>query len=137
MGAPRRSGPIAAEPGLDPRDARPRRQRGRGARRPPGGDSVLDVLAQAGQDTRLIASAAVLTLAGAALLGPRAGGSGADVRMAFANVRLLPCLLREAPDRQLTALTEALAPAAAPAASALAGGVGTAGTAIRTVTRSR
>ena len=76
----------------------------------------------------MIVSAAVITFAGAALLGPRAGGSGADARMAFTNVRLLPCLVHESTGRQLTALTHALAPAAAPAAAALDSGAGTAGT---------
>jgi len=72
----------------------------------------------------------VLALAGAALLGPRAGGSGADARMAFTNVRLLPCLLKDEASRQLAALTEALAPIAAPAASGSGPGRGTAGPAV-------
>jgi hypothetical protein len=96
---------------------------------PAAGDAaVLDVLAEVGQDTRIVAAAAVLTLAGAALIGPRAGGSGMDARIAFTNVRLLPCLVKEGTARQLTALTEALAPVAAPAAASLSGGAGLTGT---------
>jgi hypothetical protein len=91
------------------------------------GGGVLDVVAQVGQDTRIVATAAVLTLAGAALIGPRAGGTTPDARIAFTNVRLLPCLVKEGAGRQLTALTEALAPVAAPAAASLSGGAGLAG----------
>jgi hypothetical protein len=42
--------------------------------------------------------------------------------MAFTNVRLLPCLLKDAAGRQLTAITEGLAPVAAPAYAALSDG---------------
>jgi hypothetical protein len=42
--------------------------------------------------------------------------------MAFTNVRLLPCLVKDGAGRQLTALTEALAPAAAPAHAAISAG---------------
>jgi hypothetical protein len=82
-------------------------------------DSVLGVVTQVGQDTRIVAAAAVLTFAAASLIGPRAGGSGADARMAFTNVRLLPCLVKDAAGRQLTAITQGIAPAAAPAYAAL------------------
>ena len=123
--------PIAARGEFDPTIPAPTLDGSVAAAQPSaGGDSVLDIIAQAGQDTRLVASAAVLTLAGAALLGPRAGGSGADARMAFTNVRLLPCLLKEQASRQLTALTGTLAPIAAPAASGLGTGVGASGPAI-------
>ena len=88
---------------------------------PPGmaSDSVLGVVTQVGQDTRIVAAAAVMTFAAASLIGPRAGGSGADARMAFTNVRLLPCLVKDAAGRQLSAITQGLAPAAAPAYAAL------------------
>ena len=123
--------PVAARGEFDPTIPEPTLDTSVAAAHPSaGGDSVLDIVAQAGQDTRLVASAAVLTLAGAALLGPRAGGSGADARMAFTNVRLLPCLLKEEASRQLTALTETLAPIAAPAASGLGSGVSASGPAI-------
>jgi hypothetical protein len=85
-------------------------------------DSVLGVVTQVGQDTRIVAAAAVMTFAAASLIGPRAGGSGADARMAFTNVRLLPCLLKDVAGRQLTAITQGLAPAAAPAYAALSEG---------------
>jgi hypothetical protein len=103
---------------------------------PPGvdSDSVLGIVTQVGQDTRIVAAAAVMTFAAVAVIGPRAGSSGVDARMAFTNVRLLPCLLKEAAGRQLTAITEGLAPAAAPAYAALsdrAAAVGTGGPAIR------
>jgi hypothetical protein len=96
---------------------------------PPGmaSDSVLGVVTQVGQDTRIVAAAAVMTFAAASLIGPRAGGSGADARMAFTNVRLLPCLLKDAAGRQLTAITQGLAPAAAPAYAALSEGVASGG----------
>jgi hypothetical protein len=93
-----------------------------------GDGGVLNVLAEVGQDTRIVATAAVLTLAGAAIIGPRAGGSGTDARLAFTNVRLLPCLVKEGTARQLTALTEALVPVAAPAAASISGGAGITGT---------
>jgi hypothetical protein len=116
--------PIAAGADVDPIVVPPMSGSEVAAAPPPtaGGGSVLDVIAQAGQDTRLVASAAVITMAGAALLAPRSGGVGADARMAFTNVRLLPCLIQESTGRQLTALTHALAPAAAPAAAALDSG---------------
>jgi hypothetical protein len=85
-------------------------------------ESVLGVVAQVGQDTRIVAAAALMTFAAATVIGPRAGGSGVDARMAFTNVRLLPCLLKEAAGRQLTAITEGLAPVAAPAYAALSDG---------------
>jgi hypothetical protein len=85
-------------------------------------ESVLGVVAQVGQDTRIVAAAALMTFAAATVIGPRAGGSGADARMAFTNVRLLPCLLKEAAGRQLTTITEGLAPVAAPAYAALSDG---------------
>jgi hypothetical protein len=90
-------------------------------------ESVLGVVAQVGQDARIVAAAAVMTFAAATVLGPRAGGSGADARMVFTNVRLLPCLLKEAAGRQLTAITEGLAPAAAPAYAALSDSAAAAG----------
>jgi hypothetical protein len=96
---------------------------------PPGmaSDSVLGVVTQVGQDTRIVAAAAVMTFAAASLIGPRAGGSGADARMAFTNVRLLPCLVKDAAGRQLSAITQGLAPAAAPAYAALSEGAASAG----------
>jgi hypothetical protein len=103
---------------------------------PPGvdSDSVLGVVAHVGQDTRLVAAAAIMTFAAASVIGPRAGGSGADARMAFTNVRLLPCLLKESAGRQLTAITQGLAPAAAPASAALSEGAAAGSSTIRDAT---
>jgi hypothetical protein len=72
-----------------------------------------------------------MTFAAATVVGPRAGGSGADARMAFTNVRLLPCLLKDAAGRQLTAITEGLAPVAAPAYAALSDGAAAGGPLVR------
>jgi hypothetical protein len=60
------------------------------------------------------------------MLGPRAGGSGANARMAFTNVRLLPCLVRDSAERHLAALTDALSAAGSTPAAAL-GGAGAGG----------
>ena len=42
-------------------------------------DSALAAIAEAAPDVRVLVSAAVLAMAAAALVGPRASGSGADV----------------------------------------------------------
>ena len=97
---------------------------------PADADSVLDIVAQAGADGRVLVSAAVLTLAGAAILAPRAGGTGADARMAFTQVRLLPCLVKESASRHIVALTENLAAVTGtPLAAGAAAGTGAAGSA--------
>jgi hypothetical protein len=72
-------------------------------------DSPLAVLAEVAPDARVLVSAAVLALAGAAVLGPRAGGSGADLPMAFRNVRLLPCMIKASLERHVSMLAEAVA----------------------------
>jgi hypothetical protein len=76
------------------------------------GSSLTDVMSQVAPDARLLASAAVLTFASEAILGARFVGPGADARMAFTNVRLLPCLVRSGVEQQLAALTGGRAPAA-------------------------
>ncbi|HEX5859204.1 MAG TPA: hypothetical protein VFY91_13960, partial [Microbacterium sp.] len=72
-------------------------------------DSALAAIAEVAPDARVLVSAAVLAMAAAAIIGPRAGGSGTDVSMAFTNVRLLPCLVKESLARHVEMLTEAAA----------------------------
>ena len=76
------------------------------------GSSLADVMSQIAPDARLVASAAVLTFASEAILGARFVGPGADARMAFTNVRLLPCLVKSGVEQQLAALTGTRMPAA-------------------------
>jgi hypothetical protein len=85
-------------------------------------DSALAAIADVAPDPRILVSAAVLTAAVAAILGPRAGGSGTDLSMAFTNVRLLPCVVKEGLARQIRMLIEAGATAGGtgPAAHATA-----------------
>jgi hypothetical protein len=47
----------------------------------------------------------VLTMAAAAMVGPRTSGSGADMSMVFRNVRLLPCVVKESLARHVEMLT--------------------------------
>ena len=71
-------------------------------------ESALAAIAEAAPDARILVSAAVLAMAAAALVGPRAGGSGADVSMVFTNVRLLPCVVKESLARHVEMLTGAV-----------------------------
>jgi hypothetical protein len=70
-------------------------------------DSALAAIAEAAPDVRVLVSAAVLAMAAAAMVGPRASGSGADVSMVFTNVRLLPCVVKESLARHVEMLTAA------------------------------
>jgi hypothetical protein len=72
-------------------------------------DSALAAIAEVAPDPRVLISAAVLAMAAAAIIGPRAGGSGTDVSMVFTNVRLLPCVVKESLARHVEMLTEAVA----------------------------
>jgi hypothetical protein len=98
-------------------------------------DSALAAIAEVAPDARVLVSAAVLAMAAAAIIGPRTGGSGTDVSMAFTNVRLLPCLVKESLARHVEMLTEAVAargsgaPAASQAAEMLGAASGTRGAA--------
>jgi hypothetical protein len=76
------------------------------------GDALTDVMAQLAPDARLVASAAVLTLASEAILGTRILGPRADARVAFTTVRLLPCLVKASLEQQVAALTGRRLPAA-------------------------
>jgi hypothetical protein len=80
-------------------------------------DSALAAIAEVAPDARVLVSAALLAFAGAALIGPRVGGSGADLSMAFTNVRLLPCVIKANLERYVSMLAEAVA-AQGPAAAA-------------------
>jgi hypothetical protein len=71
-------------------------------------DSALAMLAEVAPDPRVLVSAAVLALAGAALIGPRTGGSGTDLSMAMTNVRLLPCVLKASLERHVSMLVVAV-----------------------------
>ena len=99
-------------------------------------DSALAAIAEVAPDVRILVSAAVLAMAAAAMVGPRASGSGADVSMAFTNVRLLPCVVKESLARHVELLTAATtagggsgASAASPAADLLGSASGTRGAA--------
>jgi hypothetical protein len=72
-------------------------------------DETLSSLAELAPDARLLVSAAVVALAGAAVLGARVGGSGGDMRMAFTNVRLLPCMVRANLEHHVSMLSAAVA----------------------------
>jgi hypothetical protein len=81
-------------------------------------DSALAAIADVAPDARILVSAAILTAAVAAMLGPRPGGSGTDVSMVFTNVRLLPCVVKEGLARHIRMLVEAGATVGGPGASA-------------------
>jgi hypothetical protein len=81
-------------------------------------DSALAAIAEVAPDARILVSAAVLTAAVAAILGPRTGGSGTDISMAFTNVRLLPCVVKEGLARQIRMLMEAGATVGGPGPAA-------------------
>jgi hypothetical protein len=81
-------------------------------------DSALAAIAAVAPDVRILVSASVLALAGAAMIGPRAGGSGADVSMAFTNVRLLPCVVKASLERHIDVLKSVLAANGGSAAAA-------------------
>jgi hypothetical protein len=70
-------------------------------------DSALAAIADVAPDARVLVSAAVLAMAAAAMVGPRASGSGADLKMVFTNVRLLPCVVKESLARHVEMLTAA------------------------------
>ena len=70
-------------------------------------DSALAAIAEVAPDVRILVSAAVLAVAAAAMVGPRAGGSGTDVSMVFTNVRLLPCVVKDSLARHVEMLTTA------------------------------
>jgi hypothetical protein len=72
-------------------------------------DSALAAIAEVAPDVRVLVSAAVLAMAAAAMVGPRASGSGTDVSMVFTNVRLLPCVVKESLARHVEMLTAATA----------------------------
>ena len=75
-------------------------------------DPTLQLLTTLGSDSRVLISAAVATMAGAAIIAPRAAGAGADWRLAFTNVRLLPCLAMASVQQNIALLTDAVAPRA-------------------------
>ena len=69
-------------------------------------------MTQLAPDARLLASAAALALASEAIVGARLLGSHADARMAFTNVRLVPCLVKASVGNQVAAFTGSRVPAA-------------------------
>jgi hypothetical protein len=75
----------------------------------------------------------VLTVAAGSLIGARGPGGRPDMRMAFTNVRLLPCIARAGVERQIEMLTLAIArgggtPAPAVATTSIGGADGGSGT---------
>ena len=77
------------------------------------GHSLTDVMTGLAPDARLLASAAALALASEAIVGARLLGSHADPRMAFTNVRLVPCLVKASVGQHVAAFTGNRVPAAA------------------------
>jgi hypothetical protein len=75
------------------------------------GHSLTEVMTQLAPDARLLASAAALTLASEAIVGARLLGTHADARMAFTNVRLVPCLVKASIGNQVGAFTGSRMPA--------------------------
>jgi hypothetical protein len=71
-------------------------------------ESALAAIAEVAPDARVLVSAAVLAMAAAAMVGPRASGSGTDMSMVFTNVRLLPCVVKESLARHVEMLTAAI-----------------------------
>jgi hypothetical protein len=77
------------------------------------GHSLTEVMTQLAPDARLLASAAALTLASEAIVGARLLGTNADARMAFTNVRLVPCLVKASIQNHVAAFTGSRAPGSA------------------------
>ena len=75
------------------------------------GHSLTDVMTNLAPDARLLASAAALALASEAIVGARLLGSHADPRMAFTNVRLVPCLVKASVGQHVAAFTGGRLPA--------------------------
>ena len=92
-----------------------------------GTSSLTDVMTQLAPDARLVASAAALALASEAIVGARLLGSHGDARMAFTNVRLVPCLVRSSIAQQVTAFTGSRVPATSMAGAGGGGGSVTTG----------
>ncbi len=80
----------------------------------------MAVLGQVATDTRFLVSATVIAMAGAAVMAPRANGAGADVRMAFSNVRLLPCYAKANLERTVTLLAHVVTGSGGGGAGAIA-----------------
>jgi len=89
------------------------------------GHSLTDVMTQLAPDARLVASAAALALASEAIVGARLLGSHADARMAFTNVRLVPCLVKTSIGHHLAAFTGSRVPAASMGAASSGAGSST------------
>ncbi len=92
-------------------------------------DSALAAIADVAPDVRVLVSAAVLAMAAAAMVGPRASGSGTDVSMVFTNVRLLPCVVKESLARHVEMLTALNVAGGGPGAAADSDAAGLLGTA--------
>jgi len=90
-------------------------------------DSLLGAIAELAPDPRVLVSAAVLTVVAGSLIGARGPAGAPDMRMAFTNVRLMPCIVKAGLERQIETLNLIIArgggtPAAA-GATAVGGGV--------------
>ena len=85
------------------------------------GHSLTEVMTQLAPDARLLASAAALTLASEAIVGARLLGTHGDARMAFTNVRLVPCLVKASIGNQVAAFTGSRVPGERRAARAVPG----------------
>ena len=68
------------------------------------------MIAEVAPDPRVLVSAAVLAAVAGSLIGARGGpGGGPDMRMAFTNVRLMPCIVKAGLERQIEVLSVAIA----------------------------
>jgi hypothetical protein len=88
-------------------------------------DSPLAAIAEVTPDPRVLVSAAVLAAVAGSLIGARGGpGGGPDMRMAFTNVRLMPCIVKAGLERQIETLSLAIARGGGAPASAGATALG-------------
>jgi hypothetical protein len=79
---------------------------------PPGsgqGSSAVDAVTQFTADHRALVTAAIAGLVGAAIVGPRVGNVTAVADIAFTNVRLIPCAVKEGARRGGAAIAGAVA----------------------------
>jgi hypothetical protein len=73
------------------------------------GSAAIDVVTQFAADNRLLVTAGMAGLVGAALIGPRAGTVAALADVTFTNVRLIPCAVKDGVARGALAVTGAVA----------------------------
>jgi hypothetical protein len=72
------------------------------------GSAVADALSQFAADNRLLVTAGLASLVGAALIGPRAANVAALADVTFTNVRLVPCVVKDGVTRGGSTVTGAV-----------------------------